>query len=120
MISYEIIGREITLPMISYEIKIFPGCPMISYEITSKNHVPDCFHPNNFVVILVDPIYAQNQKCNIFSRQFLSLVCYGLRGGVQASQLGKLGFEIWVEGQGQDMSRHFGGGLGSMRTILPM
>ena len=40
--------------------------------------------------------------------------------GVQASQLGKLDFEIWVEGEGQDMSQHFGDVFGSLRAILPM
>ena len=44
-----------------------------------------------------------------------------LKGGeVQASQLGKFDFEICVEGEGQDMSRHFGDGFGSLRAILPM
>ena len=41
-------------------------------------------------------------------------------GGVQASQLGKLDFELWVKGDGQDTSRHFGGGFGSMRAMLPI
>ena len=41
-------------------------------------------------------------------------------GGVHPYQLGKHDFELGVEGGGQDMSRHFGVGFGSMRTILPM
>ena len=52
---------------------------------------------------------------------FGSLYHLELRGGrVQACQLGKLDFEIWVEGQGQDTSRQFGGGFGCMHAILPM
>ena len=43
-----------------------------------------------------------------------------IKGGVQASQFGKLDFQKWVEGEGQDPSRYFGGGIGSMHAMLPM
>ena len=39
-------------------------------------------------------------------------------GGGQASQLGKVDFEIWVEGEGQDTSRNFWGGFGFMRLKM--
>ena len=38
----------------------------------------------------------------------------------QAFNFRKFDFEIWVEGEGQDMSRNFKGSFGSMRTIFPM
>ena len=43
-------------------------------------------------------------------------------GGVQAYHFafGKNYFKLGVGGEGQDMSRHFEGGFGSMHAILPM
>ena len=41
-------------------------------------------------------------------------------GGVQAYKFGNFNYEIRVEGEGQDTSRLFKGGFGTMRTILPM
>ena len=40
--------------------------------------------------------------------------------GVQAYHFGKNDFELGVGVEGQDTSRTFEGGFGSMRTILPM
>ena len=40
--------------------------------------------------------------------------------GVQAFHFGKNDFELGVEGDGQDTSRHFEGSFGSIRAILPM
>ena len=40
--------------------------------------------------------------------------------GVQDYHFGKNNFELGVGGEGQDTSRHFEGGFGSMRAILPM
>ena len=41
-------------------------------------------------------------------------------GGIQAYNFGNFDYEIRVEGEGQDTSRLFWAGFGSMRTFLPM
>ena len=50
--------------------------------------------------------------------------CFGVcplkGGGVQAFHFGKTYFQLGVEGEGQDTSRHFEGSFGSRRAILPM
>ena len=44
-----------------------------------------------------------------------------LRGrGGQAYHFGKKYFELGVDGEGQDTSKHFVGSFGSIRAILPM
>ena len=51
---------------------------------------------------------------------FVSPFQGGGGGGVQAYNFGNLNYVIRVEGEGQDTSRNFLAGFGSMRTILPM
>ena len=41
-------------------------------------------------------------------------------GGVQAYHFGKKDFKLGIGREGQDTSRHFEGGFGSIRAILPM
>ena len=61
-------------------------------------------------------LFAYHMALEIF---FLDL--WHLRGGVgQAYHFGKNDFKLGVGGEGQDTSRHFEGGIGSMRTILTM
>ena len=43
-----------------------------------------------------------------------------LRGWVQAFQVGKHDFDLWVGGDGLDMYQQLEGGFGSMRAILTM
>ena len=40
--------------------------------------------------------------------------------GVQAFHFGKNDFELGVQGDAQDTSRHFEGSIGSIRAMLPM
>ena len=40
--------------------------------------------------------------------------------GGHAYRLGKNDFDLGVGWEGQDTSRHFEGGLGSMRAVLPI
>ena len=50
-----------------------------------------------------------------------TIICLrGGGGGVQAYNFGNFNYEIRVEGEGQDTSRLFKGGFGSMHTILPI
>ena len=57
---------------------------------------------------------------NNFSSNCLNLRGGGGGGGVQAFLFGKNGFELGVEGDGQEMSRSFEGSFRSIRAILPM
>ena len=51
----------------------------------------------------------------VFQQKFVFMA---LKGGVQAYNFGNFYFEKRVEGEGQDTSRQFEGGFGSMRTII--
>ena len=93
---------------------------------------PKCF---NFALILLYIYLSCSPLLQNFG--FILILCVGeisdfhriLRlifhlilkgGGIQAYHFGKNNFKLGVEEEGQDMSRHFEGGFGSMGVILPM
>ena len=62
-----------------------------------------------------------NCEGNMLIDKIANNICF-LRGGggVHAYNFGNFDNDIRVEGEGQDTSRLFKAGFGSMRTILPM
>ena len=53
------------------------------------------------------------------AQSWLGLLTSNIEMGVQAYNFGNFDFNIWVEGEGQDTSRKFQCGFGSVRIILP-
>ena len=68
-------------------------------------------------------IFDANTGANLFIdnlKALLSKLCYqGFKGGVQAWYFEKHDFSLGLKEEGQDTSRHFANGFGSMRVMLP-